>query len=230
MIHALGATDRIVGVTMNDTYPEAVLDLPRVGDQSIDLERVASLQPDLVILDSNFNQNQQALEKLGLRTLELRCKRLDDVPRAMEILGEALGLPDRGKEEAEAFRQTLEDLEPLEIREPVFVEISGTPLMTAGSQTLTNDLLVATGLKNSYQDQTDYFIVDPEDVVSRGPGVIILPAPPDESAPSSAAAELLRKTGTEPRVIRLNPDLFTRPGPRLLQGIESLQNQLKKTH
>jgi cobalamin transport system substrate-binding protein len=230
LIHSIGASDRIVGVTLNDDYPESVKNLPKVGDQTIDMEKVLSLDPDLVILDSNFNKDRPALDKLGLRTLELRCERLDDIPEALTTLGDTLGIPERGEAEARSFRQRLAQIQPLKLEKTVFVEVWGSPLMTVGSETLVSDLLTISGLKNSYADQQGYFQVDPEDVLSRSPGVIILPMPAGTSQVESEAALLLERAGQQPQVVKIDPDLFIRPGPRLLRGLTIIQNQLKSTH
>ena len=83
MIHAVGASDRLVGVTLNDDFPPSVAQLPKVGDQTIDLEKVMSLEPDLVVLDSAFKQNKQSLQELDIQVLELQCERLQDVPQSL---------------------------------------------------------------------------------------------------------------------------------------------------
>lgn len=230
LIHSVGASERIVGVTLNDDYPDSIKDLPKVGDQTIDLEKVLSLEPDLVIFDSNFNKDKQALEKLGLKTLELRCERLQDVPIALTKLGHALGVPERGEAEARAFREGLAKIQPLNLDKTLFVEVWGSPLMTVGSQTLVNDLLSLSGLKNSYADQEGYFQVDPEDVLSRNPDIIVVPRPASSTESESQAFLLLKRAGQNPQVVEIDPDLLIRPGPRLLRGIDLLQNQLKSTH
>ena len=55
----------------------------------------------------------------------------------------------------------------------VFIEVWSEPLMTAGSSTLLDDVLQILGLKNCYSDQSSHFQVDPEDVVSRTPAIIL---------------------------------------------------------
>ena len=225
LIDAVGASDRLVGVTLNDNYPLVVSGLPKVGDQTIDLERVLSLEPDLVVLDTGFNQNKQALERLGLRVLELRCERLNHVPDAMRTLGVALGCQEEAELEAERFTLALSKVEKLEIEQEVFVEIWGEPLMTVGADTLVDDIFQAVGIKNSYGDVDGYFQVDPEDMVSRQPGIILLPTKTKEGA-GSKAFQLLQNVGKAPAVVSIDPDLLVRAGPRLLMGIEALQSSL----
>jgi len=225
LIHSLGATDRIVGVTLNDDYPPAVQKLPKVGDQTIDLEKVLSLKPDLVVLDSSYEQNKKPLQDLGIQVLELQCRRLEDIPAAMLELGQALGTESVARERADAFRDELAAIRPLEKKGQVFVEIWGTPLMTVGRDTLINDMLEVLGLENCYADQRDYFQVDPEDVVSRQPEIVIFPIQGASPAPS-ATQELLKRMGQNPKVVALDADLFFRPGPRLIEGMKLLRKDL----
>lgn len=225
LIAAIGQTDRLVGVTLNDNYPPQVRELPKVGDQAIDFEQLLALKPDLVVLDSNFNQNRQAIERLGLQVLELRCERLDDVPRAMRELGRSLDSLEQAEAAASRFEKELAKF--LAVRPPksVFVEIWSEPLMSVGGLTLVNDLLSVLEVKNVYGDINGYFQVDPEDVVSRAPEVILLPSAAGQNV-SSKAWQLLRKTGQSPEVIVIDADLLVRPGPRLLDGLALLSQRL----
>ena len=230
MIHAVGASDRLVGVTLNDDYPPFVTKLPKVGDMTIDLEKVMSLEPDLVVLDSAFKQNKQPLEELKIPVLELRCERLEDVPRSMLELGKVLGVQKSAQLQADAFKNEIATIQPLDQEQTVFIEVWGTPLQTVGSETLSNDILTAVGLKNCYADQESYFQVDPEDVLSRHPDIVLCPTQSPQAPTESRAFEILKQTGQTPRVVVIDADIFFRPGPRLIDGIKELTRQLENSH
>src|SRR5690606_14832046 len=51
IIFALGLGDKVVGVTENDNYPEEVLDIEKVGAFELNIEKIVSLEPDLVVAD-----------------------------------------------------------------------------------------------------------------------------------------------------------------------------------
>ncbi|HIB65183.1 MAG TPA: hypothetical protein EYO33_08750 [Phycisphaerales bacterium] len=225
LIFAVGQGDKVVGVTLNDNYPPEVRELPRVGDQSVDLEKVLSLKPDLVVIDSGFNQNKDDLTRLGLSVLELECRRLEDIPRSLRLLGEALGATSEGRRRAQEFEESLRSFPPVESDLKVLVEVWGEPLMTVGKETLLNDLILRLGLKNCYAQESGYFQVDPEDVVSRKPDLVILPVPPGQQT-DSEAAKLIRRLGGKVAVLRVNSDHFVRAGPRLIEGLSELRAQL----
>lgn len=224
LIYEVGAGETLVGVTVNDRFPPAVEKLPRVGDQTIDFERLVSLQPDLVVLDSEFNKDAARLEQLRLPVLALRSRRLADVADNLERLGSRLGREDEGRAAARRLREALSQTPKLGVKETVLVEIWGSPLMTVGADSLPDDLLRQLGLSNAYADQKGFFQVSPEDVVSRRPGIIILPT--DGSREKSAAAELLHKAGIPVKVIVIDGHLFTNPTPRVLEGLDFIAQEL----
>lgn len=226
LVCAVGQEEKLVGVTWNDNFPLSVTSLPKVGDQTIDLELVLQLKPDLVILDSNFNANKEALERLGLRVLELKCHRLSDVPSAMRVLGRVLDCQELAEAEALSFESALAAIEPAALDDSIFVEVWGEPLMTVGDDNVISDVLTHLGLRNCYADQKGYFQVDPEDVVSRQPQIILLPAKSDET--ESSALKLCQSVGLNPKVFRIDPDLLVRPGPRLIEGMRLIQQGLKE--
>lgn len=224
LIFAVGGEASLVGVTLNDTYPPQVERLPKVGDQNIDAEKLLSLEPDLVVLDVEFNSDLARYRRLGVPVLALESKRLEDIPANLTLLGERLGLADSGRAAASRFEASLAEIPKLDLTESVFIEIWGSPLMTVGGESLPNDLLVHLGLENSYAEQTGYFQVEAEDVIKRAPKIIILPS--SQSSDRSKAAELLSKAGVTTKVIHLDGDLFTNPSPRVLQGLQILVEEL----
>jgi iron complex transport system substrate-binding protein len=228
MLFAIGHGEKVVGVTLNDTYPPEVRQLPKVGDQSIDFEKLLSLEPDLVVLDANLNKDRSRIEALGVEVFELRCARLEDVAPAMRALARRLGDDDsKGKRAAEDFEKALSEVKPLEVSGKVFVEVWGEPLMTAGSETLFSDVLSLLGLENSYADQGGYFQVEPEELLSRSPDFVLLPIS-EGTEPRSKAISLSKRVGQNPRLIPINSDYLVRPGPRIVEGIHLLRNELSK--
>jgi iron complex transport system substrate-binding protein len=214
----------LVGVTVNDDYPEEVRRLPKVGDIQVDLEKLLSLKPDLVVIDREFSNNKAQLERFGLSVLELKSRRLEDISQNLRALGRRLNRARQGEEAAERFEKRLEKMPKLDSEARVFVEIWSSPLMTVGADSIPDDLLQLVGLSNVYSEQVGYFQVDPEDVVSRRPDIIIVAT--STSNASSAAASLVKKAGGRPKVVVLGEGLFTTPSPRLLQGLNLLLQEL----
>lgn len=229
-IFTVGAGDRLVGVTLNDDFPEQVKTLEKVGDQNVDYEKVLALSPDLVILDSTLNDDGPRLESLGLEVLDLKGKRLVDISRNLQRLSAFLDCGPKGVEAQRDFERALAEVEPLKRSREVFVEVWGSPLMTVGSESLPNDLLTHLNLKNIYGDELGYFQVNSEDLLSRRPDFILVVAAQDldsksgKAQPDSASAKLYSQTGRQVPVVFISGDLLTKPTVRVLEGLKLLKD------
>ena len=229
-IFTVGAGDRLVGVTLNDKFPEEVQNIERVGGLNIDYERVLALQPDLVILDSTLNKDGPKLKSLGIKTLDLHAERLPDITKSLARLTERLDCGESGILAQKSFEEGLAAIEPLEKPRNVFIEVWGTPLQTAGSESLTNDLISHLNLKNIYQDQRKHFQVNTEDLLSRKPDFILVVSDQelgDRSEPSSSAAELYSGVGRTVPVVFVSGDLLTKPTVRVLEGLRLLKDAVE---
>ena len=71
IVFAVGAGDRLIGVSDYSDYPEAARSLPRVGGLEVSAERIASLSPDLVLAtpEGNAKGPVRALEAVGVPVL-----------------------------------------------------------------------------------------------------------------------------------------------------------------
>jgi iron complex transport system substrate-binding protein len=93
-LFALGAGDRVVGVSTYCRYPPAVLSLPKVGTYTKpDPEKIALLRPDLVIIERAANMLADRLSVLGIHYLEVRVGSLAEVYSMISDIGIAIGVP-----------------------------------------------------------------------------------------------------------------------------------------
>jgi ABC-type hemin transport system substrate-binding protein len=94
MMFAIGAGDRLVGVSSWSDYPREVLELPEIGDAfTVDQEQLALLQPDLLLAwESGMPSHVvDELRSRGYRVETVRTRSLADVSSAMIRLGELTG-------------------------------------------------------------------------------------------------------------------------------------------
>jgi iron complex transport system substrate-binding protein len=128
-----------------------------------------------------------------------------------------------------AMRRRLDSIPAFADTPPVYVEISGTPLMTAGGGTFINELLSRAGGRNAFGSSVqEYPVVDPEAVLNANPDVILL------LHPDMSVGDVANRVGwggigaVKNRRIydRLDEDLLFRPGPRIVDGIVLLAKLL----
>ena len=241
MVYALGAGPTLVGVTTVCNYPEAAQKLPKVGgmeDGGVDLEKVLSLKPDLVVAIGLYQSSTvEALRRLGLRVEIVPSQTVEDVFAAATRLGALLG------REAEARRLTGDMARridrvrkataalPEERRPRVFYQVWDKPLMTATRDTLIGRLVELGGGVNVFGDLSGRYVqVSPEAVLKRDPQVILAPTthasrvdPKVLARTPGLAGVTAVRTG---RISVLDGDLVSRAGPRIAEALELVARAL----
>ena len=238
LLFALGLGSRVVGVTDYCNWPPEATRKPRVGSYSTpDIEKVASLAPDLVVAERlHYHQVIPALERVGLKVIGLDPLSVDDVLAAVELLGRAAG--------AEAAARTLKDglqarLERVGARlagqgaaadrPAVFYLIWHDPLFTAGGDTLQGELIERAGGRNVFARLDGYPQVSLEAVLAARPELILVGAGHEELGESPVLSWALRDPrlkGTPAaragRILPIEADLVSRGGPRVVDALERL--------
>ncbi|WP_352432631.1 helical backbone metal receptor [Pyrinomonas sp.] len=109
IIYGIGAFDRVIAVSDYCRYPPETGHLPRVGGwANPNVERIAALQPDLVIVtEVQAPFVRERLEALGIRVLVVPGQTLDDVFIAMRAIGDATGKRDEAARLIAATRAAL---------------------------------------------------------------------------------------------------------------------------
>lgn len=180
MLFEIGAGERIVAtVTYSDT-PEQARKLPRIGDaHQLDIERIVSLQPDLVIgwVSGNAAGAIRQLEDLGIAVFMIEPRRLIDIADQLRRLGQLLGRVEQAGQAAANFEQTYQAVaQQYRERRPVtvFYEIWRQPLMTLSAHQFIGDALSLCGAANIFADQLPLApTVTTEAVLAADPEIII---------------------------------------------------------
>ncbi|MGD8238733.1 MAG: ABC transporter substrate-binding protein [Armatimonadota bacterium] len=227
-LFALGVGDRVVGVTTWCDYPPEAQELATVGDSQLNVERIISLDPDLVVAVAHLQGGViEALDRAGAPVLAIDTSAFDDLYAAIRLLGEATDAREQAEtivaEMQDARRRIREAAVPEEHRPRVFIEIGDRPLRTAGPGTFVSQIVEDAGGRNIADDvRSDWGTFSYEAVIARDPDVIISTIPDDARAavhPEGWAAISAVRTG---RVHVIDPDIVVRPGPRLKQGLEAV--------
>jgi iron complex transport system substrate-binding protein len=235
IVFALGLGDRVVGVSGKfDDYPAAAKRIQQVGgagDFGVDpnIEEVVSLQPDLFLTIAGGDQWKQRLRDLGIAVVTLNATDFPDLLDDIRTLGDITGAANEAASLTGDMQRRADDVAAAveQAGGPVtcFFEVYYPPLTTIGPDTFIFDLLSRAGCDPvTASAKSDYPTWSVEKLVAQGPEVYL--ATP-ESAKSVAA--VAGRTGfdaitavTSGRVILVDSDLVTRPGPRVVDGLEAL--------
>ncbi len=188
---ALGAGDRVVGITKFCTEPPAgVAGKVRVGgEKNPDLSLIRRLQPDLVIasVEENRKPDVEALAESGVPVYVIYPRTVLEGAALLRDLGEVLGAAAAGEALAARVEAALEEIEGLRAgRTPVrvFCPIWKNPWMACNRDTYVHDVLVTCGGENVTGERPErYPRVTLEEVAAAAPEVILLPDEPFRFGP-----------------------------------------------
>jgi iron complex transport system substrate-binding protein len=233
--YALGLGDKIVGVSDYDNYPEEVLEKERVGSMEIDLEKVLSLQPDLLLLSPSHNQYTDVLSQLkeaGIDTLIVGdSSSFEDVYASIRLIANATGTSEKAEGIIADMQERLDVLKEKAkaVSEPkkVWVEVSPAPdIYTTGKGTFMHEMLEAIQAVNAAGEQEGWVKFTEEEAVLLNPDIIITTYGYYVENPAQG---VLNRSGwaevpaiKNEQVFDVNNDTVTRPGPRLIDGVETL--------
>ena len=112
ILYGVGAFGRVVAVSDYCQYPPEAASLPHIGGwQNINLERIAALHPDLIIMtDAEEPLVKDRLDALGVRTLAVRSRTIEDALSAIEQIGRATGNYSEAQALAAQTRRQLEEV------------------------------------------------------------------------------------------------------------------------
>lgn len=176
----LHADDLLVGVLDGGERPAALAGLPSVGRQGqLDMERLLSLRPDLLLLwpDSVAPAQRDQLRRLGIATFVGEPKDIDQLIEQIEAIGQRVGRAEQARQYAAALRERLRSLREQYRRERplrVFYQVWDRPLYTLGGQQIVSDALRVCGASNLFADLPQPAPqVNVETVLLRDPDVIL---------------------------------------------------------
>ncbi|WP_255212955.1 helical backbone metal receptor, partial [Burkholderia pseudomallei] len=113
LIYAAGGGAKLVGAVSYSDYPPAAKAIARVGsNKALDLERIAALKPDLIVVwrHGNAEHETERLRALGIPLYFSEPRHLDDVAASLDKLGLLLGTHEIASAAADAYRRRIAQL------------------------------------------------------------------------------------------------------------------------
>lgn len=112
ILYALGLEDRIVGITTNCNYPSQTKNKERIGGFFLNLEKVVSLNPDMIVMIEGAQPREvKRFMDFGLPVYTMNPKTVDQVMEEIIKLGEKTGTKERAVEIVSRIRKKLELVE-----------------------------------------------------------------------------------------------------------------------
>lgn len=236
-VYALGAQDRLVGVTDYCDYPPEALAKPKVGGAvNPSLEQIVAMKPDLVLATRSLNRREtvEALERLGIAVYATDPHSVEGVLDSTRRVAEVLGVAERAEVLIASLRTRLDDLKQRLAAVPprrVLFVVWHEPLISIGRETFVADALRRAGAESVVDTAQDWPKLNLEEVMRLQPEYLVF---------ASSHSETVRRTADELRTrpgwramravqqgrFAVVSDAVNRPSPRLVSAIEELAKQL----
>jgi len=236
-IYALGAQQRLVGVTDYCDYPPEARAKPRVGGVvNPNLEQIVALKPDLVLVTGAINRREtmEALERLGIAVYGSDPHTVEGVLESVRHIADVMGVRERGEALAAALRARLAELRQRLAGRPakrVLFVVWQQPLITVGRNTFLADALRWAGAEPVPESAQDWPRLSLEEVARLQPDYLVF-----ASSHAEEVARMLDDLRVRPGWRSLDAvrqghmavvsEAVNRPAPRLVDAIEQLAHQL----
>ena len=242
ILFAIGADDKVVGVTDYCNYPynfSAWIEagnLTSVGEYwTPNIEAIVALEPDLIFAAFAQEEVVNTLRGMGYKVFVLAPDNIDDILKNIILAGratnkdiEAALLVNNLRLRIDAVVNKVADAPS---KPKVYYEIWYDPLWSVGSESWEHELIEKAGGINIFADQTiDYFMPNSEAIIECNPDVIIFPLGHGVGQPFWISFDQVKaRPGWEAisavqndRLCTIDADIVSRSGPRIVDALETL--------
>ena len=233
MIYFLGLGERLAGVTRFSYFPKEAQKKPKVGVYTdVNIEKVVTLNPDLVIAtaDGNKREDVEMLEEAGIPVYVVNPRKVYQVLDTIERLGTICGVTDRAKRLVNCLRERIAKVMKAvrnSERPLILLVINMKPLISVNQSTIHHDIIQLAGGRNmTWEQPITYPKLSMEEVIKKGPDAIIISSMNREGEFEKARKEWYQwptlPAVQRGRVYCIDSDLIDRSAPRIVIGLEEM--------
>ena len=231
LLFAAGAGKQVIGVSEHSDFPTEAKNLPSVGGNGqLDVERILTLKPDLVVAWASGNNPRQLarLRKLGLTVFESEPRSFESIASSLERLGVLVGR-DEGRLQARQFRQQVQSLQQHYAgRSPVavFYQIWSTPLMTLNDTHIVSHAVKLCGGINVFGRLKPLVpTISREAVLTANPDMIIVSDEKGNGLERWRSFKHMHAVANG-NLMTIDGGLMNRAGPRAIEATRTLCEQI----
>jgi iron complex transport system substrate-binding protein len=234
VLFAAGGGSRIVGAVNYSDYPEAAKSIPRIGsNREIDLERVISLKPDLIVawMHNNSERQIEMVRQLGVPVFLSDPQTLDGIPENVVRLGQLMGTDGVATAAAGELRKQLAGLRSRYAGRPTvrtFYQVWDKPLYTLSGKHIITDALRLCGGENIFDKLTVTApVVSIESVLQADPEAGFGTAEKNYGGVRLWKPYPTLTATRRDNLFTVDGDLLNRAGPRMIAGTAVLCEKLE---
>jgi iron complex transport system substrate-binding protein len=238
ILAALGLEDRIVGRTKADRIPPVILSKPVIGTHMRpNIEIVLGIRPDLALQLAGRQEALDAVQQLrreGLPVAVFNPSSFRDLFSVIARIGVLTGEPERARRLIAALQLRLDrvrgSFKVSENRPSVFFEVRYPNLLGAGRASIVNDIISHAGGRNVIDIRKKLVRMNMEALIGLNPDVYLVQRGPMNQHPSPPSTrphfQILRAV-KQGRILIVDEQVYSRPGPRCVDAVEELATFLR---
>ncbi|HEX2958775.1 MAG TPA: helical backbone metal receptor [Chitinispirillaceae bacterium] len=243
-LFALGLGERVIGVTSYCNYPPEVKLIEKVGGYSdVNIERIVTLHPDIVILTREHSSQKEALDRFNIRTLTIDHSDFEHICSSFVAIGTACQVMSKSDSLTAVFQKYIQPVPIDNSKRPSVLLCVGREapgsgsvksIFAAGVSTIYNQIIEAAGGKNAFRDSVPmYPSLSYEGIMALKPDIII------DAAATMGDFKCDQLVGdwrslSRVKAVQMNnvfcvqKEYATVPGPRILLLIEDFRKVLQE--
>ncbi|MEJ2717756.1 MAG: ABC transporter substrate-binding protein [Deltaproteobacteria bacterium] len=239
ILAAMGLGERLVARTKADGLPPSILAKPSIGTHMRpNVEAVLALKPDLIIQGAGRTDAMMPVQQLmrqGLKVAVFNPVTFAQLFSVMDRIGILTGERPKAQRLIESYRARLNAVKSRAARTghrpKVFFEVRYPNLLGAGAKSIVNDVIEYAGGVNCVTLPKKLVRLDIESLIAFNPDLYVVQRGPMNRGPSRLSERphfyLLDavKTG---RILYVDEQVFSRPGPRSVDAVEQLARALHR--
>ncbi|WP_202319434.1 ABC transporter substrate-binding protein [Archaeoglobus neptunius] len=246
ILFAIGAGDRVVGVTDYCNYPPEVIERKKNGSlvsiggySTINIEKIISLKPDLVVASyGNGLENIETLRRFGINVIAFDPRTIEDVMKDIVLIGIATGNYENATKVVREMAYKIENVTKWVKNKPkvrVAHILWYDPIYVSGKNTFIDEVFTLANGENVFKF-SGWKVVSVEDLIAANPDVIIVSSGTGMSGGKDVVYQWVIsddrlkdiKAVKNGRVYVVNADIIDRPSYRLADAVEIIAKLIHK--
>ena len=178
IVFALGAGDRLVGVTNYCDYPEEAKNIEKIGDfENPNIELIKKMNPDLVLAGGYLQEEIiKTLEGLGITVASTEAADVESIFDSLAMIGKLLKEEEKAEELINNIHKAIDDVKAKvanKEKPKVFYLVWKDPIFTTGRGTYINEIIQIAGGYNVASEMEGWAQYSFEELLKQNPDILI---------------------------------------------------------
>jgi iron complex transport system substrate-binding protein len=233
ILFALGAGEKVVGVTSYCDYPEEAKKVEQVGTfDGPNMELIKKVQPDVVLAGYIQEEAVKLIESMGITVIVTEAESFEAIYKSIELIGKITETDTKAEEIIAGMKNKIAEIEEKtkDKKKPtVFYVVWADPLTTAGSKTFINDVIKAAGGINVAEKVESWANYSTEQLMKDNPEMLVAALHSTDNGMNKedlSENQIFNKLEcVKQGKVYVMPDdnIISRPGPRIVLAIEEME-------